>query len=113
MSTPVMQPHDFLGLFELDIAGTVIYSSLEKPNGQLLADTDIKGRDFFKEILPFANIEEFRRRFDLFRLGDAQASGFDFVCDYGERSVPVKVLLARLRARGELGESVLVHLRKG
>jgi photoactive yellow protein len=112
MSSPVRQMQELLGLFELDTTGNVLYSSIEGANGALLAEANITGRNFFGEVAPFTNVEEFHRRFDLFRLGDMQATSFDFDCNYGERSVRVKVLMARLRAQADRDQSLLVHLRR-
>jgi hypothetical protein len=111
MSTPV-QRQELLGFFELDETGTVLYSNVAKANGLLFQE--LKGRNFFKEVIDFTNGEELRRRFENFKCESITASTFDFVCHYADAGVPVRVLLARLNKRSEPGgaNSVLVHIRK-
>lgn len=46
-----------LGLVELDQAGTVLFSSLEKSS----ASSDLNGRNSFSEVAPCNDVEAFRR----------------------------------------------------
>ena len=110
MSTsPLIQPKLF-GLFELDPAGTVVYSRTE-PGGIV---PDMAGRNFFEEAAPFGNAEELRRRIADFTRGEGQAENFHFTCQFEDGPLHVKVLLARIRERsnGQGTKSVLVHIRK-
>jgi hypothetical protein len=103
------------GLFELDPAGTVLYSRFE-PDGQLsVPGPDVSGRNFYEEVAPFENVEEFRRRVSQFTAGTSPADNFYFDCRYAGQALPVRVLLARIRERtsGSRTKSVLVHIRKG
>lgn len=102
------------GLFELDAAGTVLYSRLE-PHGAGAARTaDMAGRNFYEEVVPFVNVEEFRRLVTQFTCGASPADSFRFDCLYDGGPLPVRVLLARIRERAhaERTKSVLVHIRK-
>ena len=108
MSTPMLQPQEVLGLFELDETGRVLYSSMEGEDGSLARERNIKGLHFFSQVVAFANAEELRRRFEIFKCESITASSFDFICHYANTAVPVRVLLARLREQ----ESLLLHLRK-
>ena len=112
MSTQVIQRQELLGFFELDETGTVLYSNVEGANGSL--SQEMKGRNFFKEVIDFTNAEELRRRFETFKCESITASTFDFVCHYANAGVPVRVLLARLNKRSEpsRANSVLVHIRR-
>ncbi|CAN5776439.1 hypothetical protein BH18ACI4_BH18ACI4_16390 [soil metagenome] len=98
------------GLLEIDEAGTVLYARLENNNERC----DISGLNLFSQVLSFTNVEEFRRRLDEFILGGDQANNFTFTCDFDYSSVPVRVLVARIRERtnGERTKSLLVHIRK-
>ena len=107
----VMRLGKVLGVFELDENGNILYSSLEGGNGSASLETIIKGRNFFAEIADFTNVEQFRRLFNVFRLGDSPASGFDFTCDYPDGPTNVRVLLARSQ-KDSTHDSFLVHLRK-
>ena len=114
MSTsPLNQPKLF-GLFELDPAGTVVYSRTE-PGGETGGRVPgMAGRNFFDEVAPFGNAEELRRRIADFTYGDGQADNFHFTCQFEDGPLHVKVLLARIRERsnGRDTKSVLVHIRK-
>jgi len=112
MNTPALQRQGLLGFFELDETGTVLFSNAEGSNGSL--SQEMKGRNFFKEVIDFTNAEELRRRFEAFKFESVTASTFDFVCHYANAGVPVRVLLARLNKRSEPGgaNSVLVHIRR-
>lgn len=104
-------PHpELLGLIELDQAGTVLYSRLERGG----ASPDINGRNFYSEVASFRNTEDFHRLIDDFAKGHAQTNGFNFTCDYDAGAVRVRVLLARIRERanGERTKSILVHIRQ-
>ena len=102
------------GLLELDAAGTVLYSRLETDGAGPAPKVDLSGLNFFEEVAPFSNVQEFRRHVNIFVSGDSQAGSFDFDCQYEDGLVQVRVLLARLRERSRSGvtKSVLVHLRK-
>jgi hypothetical protein len=99
-----------LGLVELDQAGTVLYARLERDE----ARRDLSGLNFFSEVAPFKNVGEFRRRLKDFADGREQANGFNFICDFDDGSVYVRVLLARIRERSDGGraDSILVHIRQ-
>jgi len=103
------------GLFELDADGTVLYSRVEpeaKSDGE---QPDLSGRNFYEEVAPFENVEEFRRRVTQFAGGASPADNFNFDCRYADCALPVRVLLARVRERTiqSRTKSVLVHIRKG
>ncbi len=105
----------FYGLLELDAAGTVLYSRVE-PDGASSGATspDMTGRNFYTEVAPFRNVDEFRQQLDLFRRGQQPASSFDFTCEYEDGPLTVRVLLARIRERAERDttKSILAHIRK-
>jgi len=112
---PVFAGRKFYGLLELDAAGTVLYSRAE-PDGAPPGDPppDLTGRNFYTEVAPFSNVEEFRHQLDLFRRGQQPASSFDFTCEYEDGPLTVRVLLARIRERAEqeTTKSILAHIRK-
>ncbi|MCA1817410.1 MAG: hypothetical protein LC746_13650 [Acidobacteria bacterium] len=115
MSATAVARQIIYGLFELDDEGTVLYSRVE-PDGETGGATaDVSGRNFYEEVAPFENVEEFRRRVAAFAAGSGSADRFNFSCRCGDTAQPVKVLLARVRERmsGTRTKSVLVHIRKG
>ena len=106
--------HNFLGLVELDHAGTVLYSRLDGDGGGA-ARLNICGSNYYTQVAPFENVAEFRERLRQFAAGDNPAESFIFDCRcHGGAIVTVRVLLARMRQRadGSRVESVLVHIRK-
>jgi hypothetical protein len=114
MSASLLSQQQPFGLFELDPAGTVLYSRIEPDGDGARGATDVAGRDFFEEVAPFANVEELRRRVLDFTCGSGQADSFDFTCCLEKGEMPVRVLLARVRERsgGNRTKSVLLHIRK-
>ena len=89
-----------MGLFELDTAGTVMYSRVN-PNvyESVAPPSDFVGRNFFEEVAPFKNVEEFRRRFRHFACGSDSAEKFTFTCEFEERPAEMKVMLTRISER--------------
>jgi hypothetical protein len=115
MSTSLLKPQQLFGLFELDPAGTVLYSRVEPDvDAGAAAAASVAGHDFFNEVASFSNAEELRRRIGAFTSSEAQADNFHFTCLCEGGPLPVKVLLARIRERsnGRHTKSVLVHIRK-
>jgi hypothetical protein len=115
MSVSPATKQKLFGLFELDPSGTVLYSRIEPEAKSDGLPPDVAGRNFYEEVAPFENVEEFRRRVSEFASGASPADNFYFNCLYGDSAQPVKVLLARVRERTSQSrtKSVLVHIRKG
>ncbi len=114
MSSVISSPQKLFGFLELDAAGTVLYSRLEGDGNSNNSAADVKGHNFFSEVAPFVNVEEFHQRLDTFNRSGEQAHRFAFNCVYDDGAVPVRVLLARIRIRtnGDHAKSLLVHIKK-
>ncbi|MDX6693482.1 MAG: hypothetical protein QOF02_1085 [Blastocatellia bacterium] len=114
MSASLLDQQKLFGLFELDTAGTVLYSRIELDDGGDGITPDVAGRNFFNDIAPLENVEEFRRRISDFTRSEAQADSFHLSCRLSDGPLPVKVLLARIceRSNGTRTKSILVHIRK-
>jgi photoactive yellow protein len=114
MSTTIQLDHKFFGLLELDAAGKVLYSRVERDGGAGSVSPDVTGRNFYTEVAPFKNVVEFQRRLDSFSRSSQQADSIHFTCDYEDGPLAVKILLARIRERSErdVTKSILVHIRK-
>jgi hypothetical protein len=114
MKTSLLDREKLFGLFELDPIGTVLYSRIEPDGASSGGEPSVAGHNFFDEVIPFENVDEFRQRITLFTHGDVQVGNFNFVCRLNDESLPVRVLLARIRERsnGEHTKSILVHIRK-
>jgi photoactive yellow protein len=119
IANPTTLTHEaqLFGLVELDTAGTVLYSRSEEENTASSHHSEgITGRNFFSEVAPFHNTEEFQRRFNNFINSSNQAAhSFNFTCRCDDDLlVPVRVLLARIHelSNNERTKSILVHIRK-
>lgn len=113
-SASLLNQQKLFGLFELDPAGTVLYSRME-PGGDVDGIVpNMDGHNFFEDVVPSEHAEELRRRISAFTDGDGQADSFHFTCQCDAVPLPVKVLLARIRERsnGKQTKSILVHIRK-
>ena len=93
-------PAEIYGLFELDSVGTVMYSKIES-SGDYSAKgrAEFVGRNFFDEVATFTNVEEFRRRFRYFAGGSDPAAKFNFICQFDEQPLEVKVMLTQISER--------------
>lgn len=111
MSVSLLTAQQLLGLFELDALGKVLYYRTDS------SDTapDMTGHNFYDELAPFENVEDFRRCVTDFTRSEKAADSFDFNCHYRGSDHPVRVLLARICERVNLNhtKSVLVHIRRG
>lgn len=114
MSRSILSRQKLFGLLELDAAGTVLFSRIETEGGTDDPPSDVTGHNFYSEVAPFLNVEEFHQRLDTFDRGSEHANSFAFNCDYEDGTVPVRVLLARIRERTSGGHtrSLLVHIKK-
>ena len=114
MSSMILTPQKLFGLLELDAAGTVLYSRLEGYGKSDGPAANMVGHNFFSEVAPFLNVEEFHQRLDIFNRSSDQAKSFVFNCDYEDGAVPVRVLLARISSRlnDDRTKSLLVHIKK-
>jgi hypothetical protein len=110
----ILSQQKLFGLLELDTAGTVLYSRLEDDDRLAGPAVDVTGLNFFSEVAPFKNIEEFHQHLDTFNRSGEHANSFLFNCEYEDGAVPVRVLLARLSSRSNdiRTKSLLVHIKR-
>ena len=110
MSATLLTGQELLGLFELDVAGKILYCRMDS----IGTSPDMTGHNFYDEVAPFDNVEEFRRCVTEFTRGGEAADSFDFDCHYEGSGHPVRVLLARIREHVNRNntKSVLVHFRR-
>src|SRR5215217_5247998 len=115
MSVALLTAQELLGLFELDGAGKVLYYRKYSDEERDGASLDMAGHNFYDEVAPFENVEEFRRFVTEFIRGPKAADSFDFDCHYEDSDHPVRVLLARIceRVNRNKTKSILVHIRRG
>lgn len=113
MSTSLNTTQTPFGLYEMDAEGTVLYHRAEPGGRPGAAAGGVTGRNFYDEVASFDNADELRRRVEDFLRRDGHADSFDFTCRAGGETMPVRVLLARVRERSDLGrtKAVLLHLR--
>lgn len=114
MIIALLTAQELFGLFELDGVGTVLYHRTEPDGKTGDRSPDMAGHNFYDEVAPFENVEEFRRCVTRFTRGESPADSFNFDCRYEGCAQPVKVLLARIRERVNQNstKSVLVHIRQ-
>jgi hypothetical protein len=100
-----------LGLFELTDEGTVLYSSIESPEGGIQRHPNVDGTNFFTDVASFSNVNDLQRKFGLFCLNGARSTSFQFTCEYSQGPQPIRVVMARLMT--DTGPtSFLLHFRK-
>lgn len=114
MSVSLLTKQELFGLFEIDAAGTVLYYRIEPRGERGVSSPDMAGRNFYDEVAPFENVEEFRQCVTQFTRSTQPADSFNFDCRYDGCAQPVKVLLARIReiVDRNITKSILVHIRR-
>lgn len=102
------------GLLEIDSTGTVLYYRPEHYEEAHDGRREIVGCNFLADVATFENTKEFGYHLDAFRRSDESASSLYLQLRFADKSVAVKILLARMHARSETGrtKSILVHIRK-
>ena len=110
MSVSLLTEQQLLGLFELDELGKVLYYRMDSAG----TSPDMTGRNFYDEVVPFDNVEEFRQCVTDFTQGEKAADSFDLDCHYDGSDHPVRVLLARIcdPVNRNKTKSVLMHIRR-
>ena len=114
MSVSLMTADEALGLFELDVAGKVLYYRLEPGGNPGHTSPPMVGRNFYDEVARFENVDEFRRCVTEFAHSATAADSFDFDCHYGSSAHRVKVLVARIcdGVNQNNTKSILVYLKR-
>lgn len=102
------------GLFELDTAGTVMYSKVDPHTSSVNPATSLIGRNFFDELASFENVAEIHQRFRYFAKGSDAAEKFTFTYLYERQPVAVKVMLMQISQReyDERGKVIIVDIIK-
>lgn len=105
---------EIFGLFELDAAGTVMYSRIDPNSSNVSPLTDLIGRNFFDDIAASEEIAELRRRFRFFAKGTDAAEKFTFTYLSEQQPVNVKVLLTQVSQRDydRQKKMIIVDIRK-
>ncbi len=86
---------DVFGLYELADDGTILYSRPRNEEGLHPPTASAIGRDFFRDIAPFDNIEDLRRHFRRFITGDRPVDTFVFDCLFETEIVRAKIFMTR------------------
>jgi hypothetical protein len=104
----------YVGIFELDTAGTVLYTRQSQPGSSIEKNTYLVGQNFFENVADFENMTDFRRRFKNFVSSHSSTEHFQFECRSIKGSVPVRVLMMRAREKNESNstEIVIIDIRK-
>jgi len=103
------QPEIF-GLFELSDEGIILYSKPAAPRV-----TETVGLNFFDEVAPAENAEEFRRRLNQFVRGDNPSESFNFTCQINDQTIPAKAMLVRISERSSerrQTKTIIVDIRR-
>lgn len=103
---------ELFGLFELDGAGTVLYSRIRRNNTLIDAKPALVGRNFFDEVLPFENVGEFHRRFRNFLDSSDSSDNFIFDCRFQKSVKRIKVMLMRISENEGRLKFVIVDIRQ-
>ena len=103
-----------LGLVELDEAGTILYYNSEGGPAAAAPTHEMVGRNFYTDVAPVADAQEFRNALAAFRRAHAPSHSFNFTFRAGDDALPTRILLARIHEKSEAGGrgSLLVQIKK-
>lgn len=104
----------YVGIFELDTVGTVLYSRQPQTNVHPEKPKYLVGQNFFEQVADFDNAPEFRRRFKNFISSHNFKENFSFECHSMEGNFPVRVLMVRAKEKSESqsNDIVILDIRK-
>lgn len=105
---------NYVGIFELDIQGMILYSRQTQTNTNTLPSNYLVGQNFFEEIACFDNASDFHRRFKNFINSHNSKENFSFECRLIEGNVPIRVLMLRAKEKTEsqTNDIVILDIRK-
>ena len=86
------------------------YSPASERDSEVAA-RDVLGRDFFKELLPEAQLKEFQARFNLFMAQGQTIDRFSTSFNAAGGQIKVQMLLARLKSQAGDGQDRLALVR--
>ena len=108
---------ELYGVFEISDDGTILYSRQKSAGSDKFSFEkmpQIIGRNYYDEIAPFENKEEFRQRVSKFIKSDFPSKNFIFDCRINGHNFPVKIMLVRVtdRTNGELAKVTIIDIRE-
>jgi len=114
MNKQIQNDNPVFGCFELDAIGTILYTKIEAEGIFGSRKPSVIGQNFFDEVAPFANIEDFRGRFNRFIKSRDAAENFTFNCRVENSDVPAKVMLTQINEHqfNDHRQLVMVDIRK-
>ena len=95
-NTSVLTIPHFLGFYELDTDGTILYSRIKRDGKFEKATSLLVGQNFFDDVLGYQNSEVFRRRFRRFVNDSITHENFIFDYVVSESIIPLKIMLMRI-----------------
>lgn len=104
----------FVGIFELDSAGTVLYSRQSHPCPLVKRENPLVGQNFFENIADFENVPAFRHKFKNFFYSGHSTENFNFECRCRNKCYPVRVLMLRASEKNNnsSNEFVILDIRR-
>lgn len=106
--------HPVFGCYEVDAIGTILYTRVEADGIFGNPQASVIGQNFFDEVVPNSNIDEFRGLFKGFLNSREKAAKFTFNYRFEDCEVQAKVMLTQINEREFDGhrQLIFVDLRK-
>jgi hypothetical protein len=95
LSGPTMREPDFFGIFELNEAGTVLYSRLQNPEAKGERPRPAVGCNFFEELAGFASCDQLRSKFRNFFKSRQAFETFYLDCGPGTERDSARILMTK------------------
>lgn len=101
-----------LGLWELDANGTILHYEPELGE-RALQTSAVLGKNFFSEVVPASEVQEFRDHVERFVVGSAPAHSFDLTLQFEVGDIRTRILLGRIYgSKSSAAKLILVHVRR-
>ncbi|MDT5061474.1 MAG: hypothetical protein QOH63_1933 [Acidobacteriota bacterium] len=87
------------GLIELDKTGTIVAFNESEERLSLRSKDEVIGKNFFADVAPCADVQDYKGRFDEFLRGSKLSEQFDYIYYFGARAVKVQLTFLRVNQR--------------
>ena len=98
-AAPYLTSQNLCGVYEMDIAGTVLYHKARAGNPAEEPLQNLKGRNFFDELAHLQNFTEFQRHFKYFVSDSHSTNEFKISFQFDEQILESRVKLVRVSER--------------
>jgi photoactive yellow protein len=99
------------GMFELNAEGTVVHYSPATEERSHALSGRVVGRNFFDDLFPTSQVEEFKSRFHIFMADGTSVERFTLSFPHNREGIKIQVVMAHLSEKTEKGHERFALIR--